>query len=389
MAAAQRHLEPKCAAITAVAIAVIVYGSLYPFTFYDNPNPAGPFHNLWATRNILSGRGDLLANFLLYIPLGFFGVRTHRHPRFSSLILAMVIGISLSTAVELIQFYDAGRNSAMSDVYVNAAGTLFGATAAMLSRHMRSPGVGWIRRHDFVALLLVCWLGYRLFPYAPVIDLHKYWDAVKPLFLHPTVSGLDAFRHAVTWFAISILLETIIGASRTRLAVMPLLIAILFARIMIAHIVLSWAEIIGGLIGVLLWISALSRRRHRVMIVAGLFILVVVLEGLAPFNFSNEPRRFGWVPFRSFVRGSEESAVASFFEKTFMYGCLVWLMVHAGCSWRFATASGAILVFGLRWMQVYLPGRSAEITDVVLLLIVAATMWLMSEDLPLNSPRRN
>ena len=62
-------------------------------------------------------------------------------------------------------------------------------------------------------------------------------------------------------------------------------------------------------------------------------------------------------------------------------GCLVWLIARAGGSWAFAWASAGVLVFGLRLSQVYLPGRSAEITDVVLLLIVAAIMKLMSEDL--------
>jgi hypothetical protein len=56
-------------------------------------------------------------------------------------------------------------------------------------------------------------------------------------------------------------------------------------------------------------------------------------------------------------------------------------MACAGGSWAFASASAAVLVFGLRLSQIYLPGRSAAITDVTLLLILAAIMKLMSEDL--------
>jgi hypothetical protein len=53
-------------------------------------------------------------------------------------------------------------------------------------------------------------------------------------------------------------------------------------------------------------------------------------------------------------------------------------MVRAGLSLGAATAVGAILVFALRYLQVYLPARSAEITDAALLLMLAALMKLSS-----------
>jgi len=70
----------------------------------------------------------------------------------------------------------------------------------------------------------------------------------------------------------------------------------------------------------------------------------------------------------------------SFFEKAFTYGTLTWLLVRAGCSLRTATVLGGLLVLCLRMEQVYLPGRSAEITDVLILVILAAMMKLMPYD---------
>jgi VanZ family protein len=66
-------------------------------------------------------------------------------------------------------------------------------------------------------------------------------------------------------------------------------------------------------------------------------------------------------------------------EKVFTYGSVVWLLTRTGFSWARATLSGAALVFAIRLAQVYLPGRSAEITDVIMLLIVAGIMRLMLE----------
>ncbi len=159
------------------------------------------------------------------------------------------------------------------------------------------------------------------------------------------------------------------------------------ARILIMDIVLSRAEVFGGVLGAVLWIFVLSRMRTRVIVVAGLFAVLVVVQALAPFNFTHATHSFGWIPFRSFVTGSEEKAVASFLEKTFMYGCLVWLFAQAGSSWLSATGC-VVLVFASHWMQIYLPGRSAEITDVTLLLIVAAIMWLMSNNTKAKEPQR-
>jgi hypothetical protein len=56
----------------AIIVAVILYGSLYPFTFYQPEGGAGPLKHLvqsWAEK---PGRGDIIANIFLYLPLGFF-----------------------------------------------------------------------------------------------------------------------------------------------------------------------------------------------------------------------------------------------------------------------------------------------------------------------------
>ena len=342
---------------------------------------------MWETRSFFPSAGNLIANFILYVPVGFFWVQASRRRRFSSVLIALFAGISLSTFIEVMQFYDAGRYSNMSDIYVNGAGTLFGAVAASLVRKIRTSALQWTPRFDVAILLLLCWMGYRLFPYAPVINLHKYWDAIKPLF-QSGMSGADVFRHVTTWFAVAVLLETVLGSAFTQRAIVPLFIVVVAARILIMDIVLSRAEVLGGVFGAVLWISVLSRIRTRVIVVAVLFALLVVVQALSPFNFSHTPHSFGWIPFRSFVAGSEEKAVASFLEKTFMYGCLVWLFAQAGLSWLLATGLGVILVFASHWMQIYLPGRSAEITDVTLLLIVAAIIWLMSNSAKAKEPQR-
>ena len=123
--------------VTATIVVVILYGSLYPFGFSNNPHGEGPIRSLWETRSFFPSAGNLIANFILYVPVGFFWVQASRQRRFSSVVIALFAGISLSTFIEVMQFYDAGRYSNMSDIYVNGAGTLFGAVAASLVRKIR------------------------------------------------------------------------------------------------------------------------------------------------------------------------------------------------------------------------------------------------------------
>jgi VanZ family protein len=380
MTSIQQRLRPGFSIITATVVAVIVYGSLYPFGFYNNPDPDGPIRALWATRNIFGSPGNLIANFVLYIPLGFFWVESSRQQRLSVVAVALAVGIALSTFIEVMQFYDAGRYSNMSDIYVNGAGSLFGAIAALGSRNVRTFKLEKFLHPDCGIILLGCWLAYRLFPYAPVINLHKYWDAIKPLLQTSNISTTDIFRHMAAWLAIAVLLETILGTVPTRSLIIPLLAGVLLARILITDILLSAGEVLGGLLGAASWIAVVSRVRGKVILVAALFAVSIIVQAWSPFNFSRPPHSFGWIPFRSFIAASEERVIPSFFEKTFLYGCLVWLTAHAGLSWRVATGLGMILVFTSHWIQIYLPGRSAEITDVILLLIVSAILWSLSNN---------
>ncbi len=384
MADRQRLLRPKPALIAAVVVAVIVYGSLYPFVFraHGNGGLGVAIAALLATWATPTGRGDIISNVLLYVPLGLFAVNALAGlPRALRVALATALGLVICTAVELIQFYEAARDSTMSDVYCNTVGTLLGAIAGVaLHRGIKLPFVGQVAWQPFPVLLLAAWGGYRLYPYVPTIDLHKYWDALKPLVFSPTLTAVDLYRHTATWLVLAVLLEALFGTHRRRLLFMLLVPAVLFARILIIGTILSPAEVAGGALALLLWLAVLSHVPVRVGIVALLFIGVVVIQSLAPFQFQSSARAFGWIPFLSFMRGAMETNVLSMFEKVFTYGSLLWLLTRAGLSLGVATAVSAALVFALRYAQVYMPGRSAEITDFAMVLVLALMMKLLADE---------
>jgi VanZ family protein len=369
-------IDRGSAGITAVMLAIVIYGSLYRIRFPIHLDPLTAFRELLGTWNTFSRPGDVLANVVFYLPFGFFLARALPRLRpWTAIATGAAAGLILSFTMEMLQYHIRGRHSAMSDVYADTVGAFLGACAGSLSLRLPRSGMGMQWNHPAL-LLLACWLGNRLYPYVPVIDLHKYLDAVRPLLVDPELNALGVYTHAVYWLTIALLLEAMAG-TRSRLILPACFLFLIVARVLVARVVLSPDEILGGVAGVLVWTLWMWRSPARLALAAALLGAGLVIQALEPFRFSGAARPFGWIPFRSLIRGSPDVAVLSFFEKTFAYGGFVWLLHRTGQSWMQATLRGAALVAVLRAIQVYIPGRSAEITDVLLLLIVATIMQAM------------
>ncbi len=363
----------------AATVSLILYGLLYPFQFYTCLDPVGGFLDLLATWKEPTSLGDLLANVLFYLPFGFFAAKAL--PGMASplrIITTVLAGAGLSMSVEFTQMYDVGRISAMSDVYANSFGTLLGAvagTALAIDFKLRL----WqdLRRHPFAALLLFCWLAYWLFPYVPVIDAHKYWHAVRPLLEGPSPTFGDLSRHVASWLGVGAILESVWGPAAVRNG-LPMLVAVVFcARIGIADIALSRAEAIGAASAAAIWVTWLYGTKLRAPIVAAALAAAVLFEALEPFQFLTAARPFGWIPFLTLIDGSIWIAVPSLMAKFSLYGTLVWSLARLGLRWTSATSATAVFVFLIHYLQSYLPGRSAEITDALLVLMAGGLMKIV------------
>lgn len=327
-------IERRFALLTAGVLGVILYGSLFPFDFHGNTRP---LQTVWDIAQIRANRMDILANVLLYWPLGVSAVLALRGwASILRVVLVVLCGAALSVSMEVIQIFEPARSVSVWDVFGNTAGAMLGAATGVVFRSgsnspwLNSPWLNAMRRRPFVCLMLGTWLGYSLFP----ILLPT---AVAPI----AVSPLEWFERCVVWLAVALLIEALVGAARTR----PIFVG-------------------------------------AAPLIAALFAIHVCIIALRPFQFLPEPRPFGWVPFLSFMMAPRESAVRSFLEKAFTYGTLVWLMVRAG--WKLGrTAIAAVaLVLALRIVQTDLPGRSAEITDAIMVLGLAGVMKLIEDPSP-------
>src|SRR4030095_16175044 len=195
-----------------VVLALIVYGSLYPFNFKADAIQGGLLEALHQLSWMRAGRGDRISNVLLYLPLGFclflwledrwprrtstldlpsgfclflwLETRWHRAP---SMIAATALGTLLSLSIEIAQVYISARVSSLTDVTLNAVGTLLGVTAGLawggLTRVMHFLGRAERPLRDPGAVLLLgLWLAWRFAPFMPQFDLVKLKAALRPLF---------------------------------------------------------------------------------------------------------------------------------------------------------------------------------------------------------------
>ena len=99
--------------------ALIIYGSLYPFSGWTAGSE--PFDFLfdaarWARRPSL---GDIVTNLLAYVPLGFFVFR-HWHSTDSarlSAALAIAVTLALSLGIEVLQGFLPSRNGSRRSIW--------------------------------------------------------------------------------------------------------------------------------------------------------------------------------------------------------------------------------------------------------------------------------
>ncbi len=377
-------LRRNFAIATALMTAVIVYGSLYPFTFRQPTAGLGPaaraLLNSWADA---PGRGDFIANIALYTPFGFFAVLAISGIGSAAkrILMAIAAGAILSTCMELTQYYDDSRQTVATDLYANVVGTLLGAIGGSLTGgSFRWPLLREIASNRVPTLLLSAWAGYRLFPYVPTIDLHKYWNALKPVVLHPSLTGYDLFRYTAIWLTIGVLVEAIVGQKRVWL-MFPLFVgSVIVAKVLIVDTTVTMAEVAGAGLAFCVWGILVVGPRLRVTLIALLFCGYVVAGRLEPFEFLASGRAFGWIPFLGFMSGSVEIGVLSFLEKFFLFGSSIWLLTRAGLRLGSSAFVVAVILFITSQAQTYLPNRTAEITDAVMALLIGAVFALVEDE---------
>ena len=358
----------------AAAVAILVaYGSLYPFVFHDAGSLSADIsHFLGSWRELPRSRGDILANLLLYIPLGVVLMLAFAQgvPRYPAAILTALCGAALSLCIELTQFFDAGRVSAFSDFALNVIGVLLGIVIALVTgARLVKTALPAGSAPAFARLLLLAWLGWRLYPYVPTLEIHKYWRSLKPVLFAQDVAAYSIFRYAALWLSVIFLFQT--GVRRSMGLLLLAVFMFFAAKASIINQVLSLPELLGAGLALLLAPLVLGRFPSvGIPFTAATLLLAVVLARVLPWQFTSTPKPFQWIPFFGFLHGSLQVDVISFAEKFCVSGTVILLLVRSGVRLWLATGLLCLILFATSLLQTRMLERSAEISDAVLALIL-------------------
>lgn len=358
-------------------IAAITYGTLYPFQLHCPGSLSAAIAQFQPAWPFASGRGDIVANLALYVPLGLAVIAWQAGRSAAWRIgLALAIGLGLSFGLELIQTCERVRVASWSDVCLNAIGTSIGAIGGVVVGRRLVPAMPALGRGDIgAALLLALFAAWRLAPYVPTIDWQKWKEALKPIVQWPLPPALLVLRYAAMWLVMARLAQAVLVLRRPALFFLLLFSAYLSLRVLIVDLVILPAELAGIAIALVVTLAFGQRVPHLAL--AALLAAAIAYQGLNPWRLALPAKAFCWIPFCGFLQGSLLINAISIVEKLFLYGSVVWLLVRGGLGHRVAGILTAVPILALEVAQTYLPGRVAEITDPLLAMGVAEALRLI------------
>ena len=382
--------------------ALIVYGSLYPFTGWTREHH-GLLDFVFRVGEHRFHAADALTNVLAYIPFGLLLARTHgqRRSLAVTILTATLAGASLSFAMEFLQQFLPSRVASVDDLVTNSIGTLIGAVLAGLLRANTMPLVTFARwrRHwfrpgrvaDLGLIAIALWTLSQWTPLVPSLDLGELRHGVAPLWR--TLQHPDQFlvaqwaAYALDVAGLALLSRTLANAGRPiAKGFLVFVIFVLLYKVPVVSRQLSLEAIAGAMTGIVLALTVWSLRMEVIAWISAALIVggfaVAELHAESPgFTYP-----FTWVPFKAQLE-HPLIGIASILENIWPAVALAYLARYAGgtrhrlsVAWIGGIAL-AILAFGCEWYQQYLPGRIGDITTVLLM----AAAWGVACGVPVGN----
>jgi glycopeptide antibiotics resistance protein len=408
-------------------LVLAVYGSLVPLRYQPMPldEAVQRFRNLRFFGETTEKRSDFVANVLLFIPLAYLLMGALCVDRRRRVGLAAAAGVvafctGLSLAIEFVQAYFPPRTQSINDIVAESAGGIIGTLVWLgwgqqLTEWGRRFWAVW-GTQGVVAVFLPGYLAFLLLVHVMPLDLtispaelyRKYKEGKVNLvpFRMPALSLpklIDAIAWKVAYFLPLGLLLAFLRSPRwrswqgwPRVLLFGLLTAALFEVLQlfvwtrnsdVTDVILGGLSVLGG------WTLVLAARQFRKPgwqgskdfvlarpgIRAAVFVVwlaVAVTYAWGPFDFNfgqglGAFRRVLGYPFADYYWTPEYQVFDQVLRRMLLFAPLGALLVPTRpaadrrCSWL-ALLAGLVLAAVLECGQLYLPGRYAGITDVLL-----------------------
>lgn len=378
-------------------IALIAYGSLYPFRFEPEAVRGGLLQAFQELTWARAGLGDRVSNVLLYLPLGFcvYLWLSARLGFARTALIALALGSSVSLSIEIAQAYLSARVPSLKDLALNVLGTGIGAVAGTawtaLSGLLPVPSRSEAPQRDPAAIAVVLlWIGWRLAPFIPRVDLAQLKGALRPLF-DPQLHFAAVASYLCYWLIVG---HALFSLTRRQVHVEALLIVIavvLMGRLLVGHQGFIPSEL-AALLLVLPGMIVLDRIRvgpSQALLLLGL-AFIVTAERLFPFDFVATAGAFdALAPLHWLTQGFPMHSPAVL-QTLFVLAALWWLLRQVGVPKRAAGILLVSFVLAIELLQLWLPARRASIGEPLIAGVVALVLGTIARETrrPLRHARR-
>jgi len=379
---------------TATYVALIVYGSLFPWSGWQPPAAADEFvRGVWPRHVSWS---DLVSNVLIYLPLGLFGMEWGRVAgrRGGWAIGVCLGGLVVSGAMETLQLCMPGRVSSLSDVVANGVGTGCGVAAALLigGDGVVAGRLHWLRRQwvadgwlgDVGVAVVLLWVMSQLIPFVPSLDVGNVRAGVRPLWHLFIGSHRFDFAQAGEYgfgVATLALLSVVVVRQRPGRVIAAVVAVSLALKVIVVARALSGEAVVGaalGLVAGLLLARGARRDTARCGLGAACAVATYLVGGLRPGEGAT--LTMGWIPFAGSLHGWV--GLADILE-TLWWAAAAALFVRRIAPHRRGVAVGggvalSLLALGVELIQQRIPGRIPDVTDVGVVVLGWSGVWLWS-----------
>lgn len=362
-------------------VALIVYGSLFPFNF-DSSVAAERLRAALADRSLWTSKGDTLGNIGLFVPMGFAGFWAFRDrtTAWGAASIVITAGIALAVALQVLQTLLPTRSPAFADVISNAFGLCVGLGLAHAARRGRwLEGTAGASFQSVPAVLICLWCVSEMLPMVPALDWQQIKDNLKPVVFARTFDTANAILvlSDVVLLA-ALLLQMSWNKQRKMVVLTGLLAAVALGKVISIRSSLSLDSIAGfGAGAVVGWMVIGPFARIAVPTSVFASVAAITLAAFSPFDFTPYPSDVSWVPFQSFLQASMLDNVRSLLSSVFRFGAILFLIARrSGHVIGVGVALGAWIAL-IELAQRWVVGRSSDMTQPLLMIALAIGIRLV------------
>ncbi|MBI4904850.1 MAG: VanZ family protein [Acidobacteria bacterium] len=349
--------------------ATIAYLCLYPWHF----DPARSLVQIrWDPPHRAADWVDAFANVLLFIPLGIAGILGFaKHRNLAAGLICLGCGM-FSYGIETAQRFLPGRSSSFRDVACNTLGGIIGVGIGYSMTRWRFWERAYrpLQQAPFAILLTFFWTIAFTYPCIPILrmpGLRRSWNAL----LYPEFAWMRLIDIVLMVLLMNAIYRTVFAGwrrpARGALVATAILLAVFPLQTVLHEFTFSLPRTVAGGLG----LAVAHRYGNRIPLRLLFFTLLgwIVIRGLWPFHFSQaSPAIFSWIPFQGLFIEGQSSVIRSIAGKWLLYAGTVWVARQSGLRWWHATLLVCVPVAALEWLQRWIPGRTPEISDPILVL---------------------